>query len=113
VDTLAKVGGFEIGAMAGAMLYAASQRVPVILDGLICTAAALIAHQINPDVVRYLVAGHRGAEPGHVAALDYLGLEALLTLDMRLGEGTGAVLALPLIEAAMRTLNEMGELDIG
>jgi nicotinate-nucleotide--dimethylbenzimidazole phosphoribosyltransferase len=69
VDTLAKVGGFEIGAMAGAMLYAASQRIPVVLDGLICTAAALIAQQINPDVTHYLIAGHCGAEPGHASPL--------------------------------------------
>lgn len=109
-DVLAKVGGFEIGAMAGAMLYAASQRIPVILDGLICTSAALIAYQHNPDVVNYLIAGHQSAEPGHHIALEYLGLEPLLRLDMRLGEGSGAVLALPLIEAAMRTLNEMGTL---
>jgi nicotinate-nucleotide--dimethylbenzimidazole phosphoribosyltransferase len=112
VDTLAKVGGLEIGALAGAMLYAASQRVPVVIDGLICTAAALIAHQINPDVTRYLIAGHRGAEPGHTVALEHLGLSPLLALDLRLGEGTGGLLALPLIEAAMRTLNEMGTLDI-
>ncbi|MAS33177.1 MAG: nicotinate-nucleotide--dimethylbenzimidazole phosphoribosyltransferase [Anaerolineaceae bacterium] len=112
-DTLMKVGGFEIGAMAGAMLYAASQHIPVILDGLICTAAASIAHQYNPDVQHFLIAGHRSAEPGHDAALDYLGLKPLLDLHMRLGEGTGALLALPIIEAAMRTLNEMGTLDVG
>ena len=113
VDTLAKVGGFEIGAMAGAMLYAASQRIPVVLDGLICTAAALIAQQIDPDVTHYLIAGHRGAEPGHALALAHLELAPLLALDLRLGEGTGAMLALPLLEAAMRTLNEMGKLDVG
>jgi nicotinate-nucleotide--dimethylbenzimidazole phosphoribosyltransferase len=113
VDTLAKLGGFEIGAMAGAMLYAANQRVPVVLDGLICTAAALIAQQVNPAVTDYLIAGHCGAEPGHRIALDHLGLEPLLALDLRLGEGTGAVLALPIIGAAMRTLNEMGTLDVG
>jgi nicotinate-nucleotide--dimethylbenzimidazole phosphoribosyltransferase len=112
-STLAKVGGFEIGAMAGAMLYAASQRVPIVLDGLICTAAALIAHSLNPAVRRFLIAGHVGEEPGHIVALTHLGLEPLLSLGMRLGEGTGAVLALPLLEAAMRTLNEMGTLDVG
>lgn len=111
-NTLMKVGGFEIGAIAGAMLYAASQRVPVIVDGLICTAAALIAHQINSDVTHYLIAGHCGAEPGHQIALNHLGLKPLLNLDMRLGEGTGAVLALPILEAAIRTLNEMGTLDV-
>ena len=112
-DTLMKVGGFEIGALAGAMLYAASQRIPVLLDGLICTAAALIAQQINPAVTQHLIAGHCGAEPGHAIALEYLGLQPLLVLELRLGEGTGAVLALPLIEAAMRSLNEMGTLDVG
>ncbi|MEL6271021.1 MAG: nicotinate-nucleotide--dimethylbenzimidazole phosphoribosyltransferase [Chloroflexota bacterium] len=111
-DTLMKLGGFEIGAMAGAMLHAASKRIPVVVDGLICTAAALIAHQMNPDVRHYLIAGHVGAEPGHRIVLDYMGLEPLLALDLRLGEGTGALLALPLIEAAMRTLNEMGTLDL-
>jgi len=112
VNTLAKVGGFEIGAMAGAMLYAASQRIPVVIDGVICTAAALIAQQINPEVTQYLISGHNGAEPGHQFALKYLELLPLLTLDLRLGEGTGALLVLPLIETAMRTLNEMGILDV-
>jgi nicotinate-nucleotide--dimethylbenzimidazole phosphoribosyltransferase len=111
-NTLAKLGGFEIGAMAGAMLYAASQRIPMLVDGLICTAAALIAQQINPAVAHYLIASHCGAEPGHSIALNHLGLIPMLTLEMRLGEGTGAVLALPILEAAMRTLNEMGTLDI-
>ena len=111
VDTLAKVGGFEIGAMAGAMLAAAAQRVPVVLDGLISTAAALVAAQIAPDVRHYLIAGHRSVEPGHRAALAWLGLEPLLDLDLRLGEGTGALLAMPLIEAAMRTLQEMATFE--
>lgn len=112
-NTLVKLGGFEIGAMAGAMLYAANQRIPVLVDGLICTAAALIAQQINPDVTHYLIASHCGAEPGHQIALAHLGLIPMLSLEMRLGEGTGAVLALPILEAAMRTLNEMGTLYIG
>jgi nicotinate-nucleotide--dimethylbenzimidazole phosphoribosyltransferase len=111
-DTLMKVGGFEIGALAGAMLNASSQRIPVIIDGLICTAAALVAQTINPAVTSYLIAGHQSAEPGHQIALAHLGLEPLLSLDMRLGEGTGALLALPLVEAAMRTLNEMGTLAL-
>lgn len=112
-DTLMKVGGFEIGAIAGAILYATSQRIPVVLDGLICTAGALIAYQFNPDVTQYLIAGHLSAEEGHKVALDYLHLDPLLNLDLRLGEGTGALLAYPLIESAMRTLNEMGVLDVG
>ena len=111
VDTLAKVGGLEIGTMAGLMLGAAAQRVPVVIDGLISTAAALIAQQLAPDVTHYLIAGHRSAEPGHSAALEKLGLTPLLDLGLRLGEGTGAALALPVIEAAMRTLQEMATFD--
>lgn len=110
-NTLAKVGGFEIGVMAGLMVGAAAQRVPVVIDGLISTAAALIAAQLAPDVTHYLIAGHRSAEPGHRIALEWLGLEPLLDMGMRLGEGTGALLAFPLIEAAMRTLNEMATFD--
>ena len=107
LDTLAKVGGFEIGAMAGAMIAAAEARVPVMVDGLICTAAALLASEIAPGAEAYFIAGHRSVEPGHIYALEQLGITPLLDLDMRLGEGTGAMLALPLVEAAMRTLNEM------
>jgi nicotinate-nucleotide--dimethylbenzimidazole phosphoribosyltransferase len=106
-DTLAKIGGFEIGAMAGTMLGAASKRVPILVDGLISTAAALIAAQVQPNVRDYLIAGHQSVERGHGIALSWLGLRPLLDLDMRLGEGTGAVLAISLIEAAMRTLQEM------
>ncbi len=107
VETLRKVGGFEIGAMAGAMTAAAAARIPVVIDGFISTAAALIAVQQNEGVRDYLVASHRSVEPGHRAALEWLGLEPLLDLDLRLGEGTGALLAMPVIEAAMRTLQEM------
>ena len=111
-NPLAKVGGFEIGAMAGLMIGAASRRVPVVIDGLICTAAALIAATWRPDIKHYLIAGHQSAEPGHQIALEWLGLRPLLNLEMRLGEGTGAVLAIPLIEAAMRTFQEMAILDV-
>lgn len=111
VDTLAKLGGFEIGAIAGAALAAAEARVPVIIDGLISTAAALIAAQRDPAVVHYLIASHRGSEPGHAIALAWLGLEPLLDLNLRLGEGTGALLTLPLIEAAQRILQEMATFD--
>jgi nicotinate-nucleotide--dimethylbenzimidazole phosphoribosyltransferase len=110
-NTLAKVGGFEIGAMAGAILAAASKRVPVIIDGLISTAAALIAADMQPDVRHYLIAGHHSVERGHQIALRALGLRPLLDLQMRLGEGTGALLAMPLIEAAMRTFQEMATFD--
>lgn len=110
-DALAKVGGFEIGAMAGLMLEAAGARIPIIVDGLICASAAMIAAQIDPAVKGYLIAGHCGAEPGHRVALDWLGLAPLLNLDLRLGEGTGAALALPLVEAAMRILQEMATFE--
>ncbi|MGF1506215.1 MAG: nicotinate-nucleotide--dimethylbenzimidazole phosphoribosyltransferase [Anaerolineae bacterium] len=113
-DTLLKFGGYEIGAMAGIMIGAAAQRIPVIVDGLISSAAALIAMQHAPAVRDYLIAGHRSTEPGHQVALDVLGLEPLLDLDMRLGEGTGAALAIPVVEAAARTLAQMGTLsDLG
>jgi nicotinate-nucleotide--dimethylbenzimidazole phosphoribosyltransferase len=109
VDTLAKVGGFEIGAMAGLMLGAAMKRIPIVIDGIVSTAAALIAEQTAPRISDYLIAGHRSVERGHIVALNHLRLQPkpLFDLGMRLGEGTGAVLAFPLIEAAMRTLNEM------
>lgn len=107
LDVLAKVGGFEIGVLAGVVLGAAAARRPVVLDGFIAGAAALIACGFSPFVRRYLVAAHRSAEPGHRIALRHLRLRPLLDLKMRLGEGTGAVLAMPLIDAAWRTLSEM------
>jgi len=107
IDVLAKVGGLEIGAMAGVMLGAAARRVPVVIDGFICGSAALIAAAINPAVVPFLIPGHRSVEVGHQAVLTRLGLKAVFDLDMRLGEGTGAVLAFHIIEAAVRTLREM------
>jgi len=107
VAVLAALGGFEIGAMAGLMLGAAAGRVPVVIDGLISTAAALVAQALRPRVTDYLIAGHRSTEPGHIYALAALGLEPLLDLGLRLGEGTGALLAFPVVEAAARTLAEM------
>ncbi len=107
VDVLAKVGGFEIGGLAGAMLAAAAHRCPVVLDGFITTAAAMIAVTINPNLRPYLIAAHCSAEPGHEAMLAWLGLDPLLNLGMRLGEGTGAVLGMNLAAAAGRILAEM------
>ncbi|MFC1959826.1 nicotinate-nucleotide--dimethylbenzimidazole phosphoribosyltransferase [Chloroflexota bacterium] len=107
MDVLAKIGGYEIGAMAGAMIGAAENRVPVIVDGLISTAAALVAAELAPGVEQYFLAGHHSVEPGHIYALEKLGITPLVDLGLRLGEGTGAVLAMPILEAAMRTLNEM------
>jgi nicotinate-nucleotide--dimethylbenzimidazole phosphoribosyltransferase len=107
LDVLAKVGGFEIGAICGAMLAAAAAHTPVVVDGFIATAGALIAAALAPGATGYMIAGHRSAEPGHDAALARLGLTPLLDLGMRLGEGTGAVLAMHLVDASARIINEM------
>ena len=107
LDVLAKLGGFEIGGMAGVMLGAAAHRRPVVVDGFISTAAAMIAVAIAPQVRPYLIAAHRSKEPGHQAMLTWLGLAPLMDLDMRLGEGTGAALGISLVEAACKVLNEM------
>ncbi|MSQ30893.1 MAG: nicotinate-nucleotide--dimethylbenzimidazole phosphoribosyltransferase [Dehalococcoidia bacterium] len=104
---LAAVGGFEIGVLAGVYLAAAAARVPVVLDGVISTAAALIADALAPGARAFMIAAHRSPEPGHRAALDHLGLEPLLDLGMRLGEGTGAALGISLCVAACRLLDEM------
>lgn len=100
LDVLAKVGGFEIGAMAGVMLAAAARRVPVLVDGFISSAAALIARGLCPRAPEYMIAGHRSVEPGQAEALRLLGLVPVLDLGMRLGEGTGAVLAAAVCRAA-------------
>jgi nicotinate-nucleotide--dimethylbenzimidazole phosphoribosyltransferase len=111
LDVLTKVGGFEIGGLAGIILGAAARRCPVVLDGLIATAAALLAVGLAPAAREYLIAGHRSVEPGHTVALQALGLEPVLDLELRLGEGTGAVLALPVLEAACRLLDEMATFE--
>ncbi len=112
-NPLMKFGGYEIGAIAGVILYASSQRIPIVLDGLACLAGALIAHQINPDVKNYLIAGQNSDEYPFQVALDFLGLDPLLDLGLTIGDGTGALLAYPLIESAMRALNEIGTSDVG
>ncbi|MGN6577189.1 MAG: nicotinate-nucleotide--dimethylbenzimidazole phosphoribosyltransferase, partial [Nocardioides sp.] len=109
--TLASVGGFEHAGVAGFVLGAAAAGVPVILDGVIAGSAALVAQAMCPEAVGYCFAGHRSVEPGHRVALDRLGLRPLVDLDLRLGEGTGAVLAFPLVEAAGATLREMATFD--
>ncbi len=111
MDVLCKVGGLEIAGLAGVILGAAEQRVPIVIDGFISGAAALIAAELVPDVKPYLIAGHQSVEIGHQAILEHLGLRPLLTLDLRLGEGTGAVLAFHLIEGAARILCEMATFD--
>lgn len=107
MDLIKKLGGFEIAAMAGAMLEAAKRRIPIILDGFICTVSAILAMKINKRAQEYMLAGHLSAEPGHCAALEYLGKTPILDLKMRLGEGTGAALAFPIVEAAANMLSGM------
>jgi nicotinate-nucleotide--dimethylbenzimidazole phosphoribosyltransferase len=111
VATLASVGGLEHAGIAGLVLGAARRRVPVVLDGMIAGAAALVVQALAPAAVGYCFAGHRSVEPGHAVALAQLGLRPLVDLDLRLGEGTGALLALPLVEAAGATLREMATFD--
>ena len=108
---LAAVGGLEIGVLAGVYLAAAAARVPVVLDGVISTAAALIADSLAPASRAFFIAAHRSTEPGHAAALAHLELEPLLDLGMRLGEGTGAALGISLCVAACRLLDEMATFD--
>ncbi len=107
LGVLQHVGGLELGAIAGAVLAAAEHRVPVIIDGVIASASALIAVGIAPAARGYLVGGHAGVEPGIAAAHRQLGLDPLVDLDLRLGEGSGAILAVPLVQAAARILGEM------
>lgn len=111
LDVLAKVGGFEIGGIAGVVLGAAARQKPVVIDGFISTAGALVAHALCPAAAEYVVAAHRSAEPGHRAMHARLGKEPLLDLGLRLGEGTGAALAMNLVEAAQRILTEVATFD--
>ena len=111
LDTLAKVGGLEIGGLAGLMLGAAEARVPIVLDGFIAGAAALIAVGLQPLCREYLIASHRSAEQGHRIVLDHLKLKPLLDLDLRLGEGTGACLGMDLVCAAIKIYTEMATFD--
>ena len=107
IDVLAKVGGFEIGGLAGVILAGAAYRIPVVIDGFISGAAALIANGLSPQAKDYIIAAHLSAEAGHELLLQFLGLKPLLNLNMRLGEGTGAVMGIFLAEAAVRTLGQM------
>ncbi len=111
MEVLAKVGGLEIGGLAGLMLGAAAARIPVVLDGFIAGAAALIAVGLQPRCKDYLIASHRSVERGHQAILDYLDLKPLFDLDLRLGEGTGACLGMNLVFAAIKVLTEMATFD--
>ncbi|MGW6397518.1 nicotinate-nucleotide--dimethylbenzimidazole phosphoribosyltransferase [Streptomyces sp. NPDC055134] len=111
IGVLAAVGGLEHAAMVGLLLGGASLRTPVILDGVSAGAAALVARAVAPEVLAACIAGHRSAEPGHVAALNKLGLRPLVDLDLRLGEGTGALLALPIVQSAARAMHEVATFD--
>lgn len=111
MEVLAKVGGLEIGGLTGLMLGAAAARIPVVLDGFIAGAAALIAVSLQPCCKDYLIASHRSVERGHQAILDHLGLKPLFDLDLRLGEGTGACLGMSLVFAAIKILTEMATFD--
>lgn len=107
MDVLAKVGGFEIGGICGVIIGAAAHRIPVVIDGFISGAAALIAVGVSPRIKDYLIASHCAVEIGHKAILNYLGLKPILDLELRLGEGTGAALGIFMVEAAAKTLAEM------
>jgi nicotinate-nucleotide--dimethylbenzimidazole phosphoribosyltransferase len=111
LSAVAQVGGFEIAAMAGFFAAAAAARRTILLDGYVATAAALIAERLAPGTAERMIAAHRSAEPGHGAALAALGLDPLLEWDMRLGEGTGALLAMPMLDAAAALLADVARLD--
>ncbi len=111
IDLLAEVGGLEIAALAGFYLGGAQARVPVIVDGVIAVAAACVASRLAPAVVGYLVAGHRSTEPGASVALSWLGLEPIVEMGLRLGEGSGAALAIPVVRSAAAIMAEMATFD--
>jgi nicotinate-nucleotide--dimethylbenzimidazole phosphoribosyltransferase len=107
LDVLSKVGGFEIGAIAGCALAGAYHRRPVMIDGFISTAGALIAHAICPTAVEYLISGHCSEEPGHRHMLKHLNLNPILDLGMRLGEGTGGAMAMSIVDGALAVFKEV------
>jgi len=111
IDVLAKLGGFDIAGLTGCFLGAAALRKPIFIDGFISSVAALIAYRLKPEAREYMIASHGSAEPGSRAVLDAIGLEPLLMLGMRLGEGTGAAVAFHIIDAAFAAYNRMGTFD--
>lgn len=111
LDVLTKVGGLEIAAITGLVLGCAANRIPVVVDGFISTAGALIASEMNPHVKEYLFAAHESVEIGHRFMLERIGVRPILNLDLRLGEGTGAALAMPLLEAGVKILAEMATFE--
>jgi nicotinate-nucleotide--dimethylbenzimidazole phosphoribosyltransferase len=111
IGALAAVGGLEHAALVGLILGAAASRVPLLLDGVVAVSAALVAVALAPDALAGMVAGHRSVEPGATVALAHLGLRPVLDLRMRLGEGTGGLLAWPIVAAAVRVLHEVATFD--
>ena len=111
LDALAALGGFEIAILTGAVLQAASERRVIVVDGFIASSAVLVASRIAPAVLQRCVFAHRSDERGHARLLDLLGAEPLLALGLRVGEGSGAVLAWPLLESSCRILNEMASFE--
>ncbi|MFH0738665.1 MAG: nicotinate-nucleotide--dimethylbenzimidazole phosphoribosyltransferase [Candidatus Omnitrophota bacterium] len=111
MDVLSKVGGFEIAGLVGIILAAASKKVPIVIDGFISGAAALVAFHIEPKVKDYMIAAHQSVESGHKFILEHIGLKPLLNLDLRLGEGTGAALGIGLADAAVKILTEMATFE--
>jgi nicotinate-nucleotide--dimethylbenzimidazole phosphoribosyltransferase len=111
LDVLAKVGGLEIAAIAGLIIGCAANRIPVVIDGFISTAGALIASEMHPDIKEYIFAAHQSVEIGHRFMLEHLGAEPILDLKLRLGEGTGAALAMGLIEAGVKIMKEMATFE--
>lgn len=111
IDVLSKVGGFEIGGLVGVTLAGAANRIPVVIDGFISSAAGLIAVELKPEAKDYIFSAHASVEIGHRAILEKMGLLPILDLKMRLGEGTGAALAMGLIDAGVKILNEMASFD--
>lgn len=107
IDVLSKVGGYEIAGICGVILASAERSTPVVIDGFISTASALIAYKLQPAVKDFIFAAHQSEEKGHKIVLSYMGLEPILNLKMRLGEGTGSALAISIIEAGVKILNEM------
>lgn len=110
-EILQKLGGYEIAGIAGAVLAAASRKCAVVLDGVISTAAGLVAYLIQPDIRGYLISGHKSIEQSQKAALDVMGLTPLIDFDMRLGEGTGAALAIEMADVACKIMCEMASFD--
>jgi len=111
MTVLAEVGGLEIAALAGFLTEGVRRRVPVVVDGVIALAGLVVAASLDSSVVRGVIAGHRSTEPGATAVLDHLGLEPLVDLGLRLGEGTGALLAVPIVQSAARLYREMATID--